>query len=241
MTLFLEWWLAAYRIGEKGGLSIEQVLPNVWLGVTAENQAVADMRIPILLTIPAAKHWVSLEPMLGPIDVPPEFLVGTREWIYPCGYIDSLGEGHPPGCGDEACPVQCEPTPKDWHPSLDWVVLGGETGPGARPMPPEWASRVKDDCVAAGVPFYFKGWGAWIPIGEEPPDTDIQGDHGFLSMSGIVKGTRIEYVDSQGKLRDTNELSDFNLPNDWALMARVGKKAAGRLLDGREWNEIPDG
>ena len=198
-------------------------LPNVWPGVTVENQD-ETWRVDELVKIPAAKHWVSLEPMLGPVDL----IAGV-----PCCVCHGTGEG----LGDTDCPV-CYGD--GYERRLDWVVLGGETGPGARPCNPGWVRKVRDDCVAAGVDFFFKGWGAWIPIGEEPPDTDIQGDHGFLSMSGIVKGTRIEYVDGQGKLRDTNELSDFNLPNDWALIARVGKKAAGRLLDGQTWDEMPE-
>lgn len=87
---------------------------NIWLGVTAENQAMADERIPVLLQIPAAVRFVSVEPMLEPVDI--------RPWIY----------------------------------ALDWVICGAETGPGARPMKLEWARDLRDQCKAAGVPFFFK-------------------------------------------------------------------------------------
>ena len=98
-------------------------LPNVWLGVSVENQAAADERIPHLLRTPAAVRWLSVEPMLGPV----------KFW---CPY---------PG------------------PVIDWVVCGGESGAGARPMHPDWARSLRDQCVAAGVPFFFKQWGEFAP------------------------------------------------------------------------------
>ena len=95
---------------------------NVWLGVTAENQQRADERIPILLEIPAAVHFVSIEPMLGPVVLPEDFL--------------ALGQ-------------------------RAWVICGGESGPGARVMYSSWVRALRGQCVDAGVPFWFKQWGAW--------------------------------------------------------------------------------
>jgi len=145
---------------------------NVWLGVTAENQQRADERIPVLLQIPAAKRFVSIEPMLGPVDI-----------SYPLnGGPEQNGYG-------------------EWYqtfPPLDWVILGGETGPGARPMHPDWPRKVRDQCREANIPFFFKHWGEW--------------EHRPLMHS---------------------------TPWD-KRFKRVGKKAAGRLLDGREWNEKPE-
>jgi len=103
---FMEW--------DKG---LSPVLPNLWLGVTAENQEMADLRIPILLQIPAAKRFVSVEPMLGPINL--TNFVGP--WDGP-----------------------------------DQIICGPETGPGARPMNLDWARSLRDQCVAAGVPFFYK-------------------------------------------------------------------------------------
>lgn len=103
--------------------------PNVWLGVTAENQARADERIPILLSIQAAVRFVSVEPMLGPVDLTHD-LDGFR-----CD--ENYGE------------------------RLDWVICGGETGPGARPMHPDWARSLRDQCKAEGIPFFFKSMGDW--------------------------------------------------------------------------------
>ena len=133
-------WITAF-----GG----KIPDNLWLGVSVENQQRADERIPILLQIPAAKRFVSIEPMLGPIN------------------IRKIG------------PV---PPSFNWEIArngLDWVIIGGESGPGARPMHPNWPRSVRDQCQAAQVPFFFKQWGG------------------------------------------------------------VNKKSAGRLLDGREWNEKP--
>lgn len=118
-------------------------LPNVWLGVTCESQERADERIPILLQTPAAVRLVSVEPMLGSTDLRHlhyrriteiDALAGTHGLIRPHG-------------------GKCA--------KLDWVICGGETGPGARPIHPDWARSMRDQCQAAGVPFHFKSWGAY--------------------------------------------------------------------------------
>jgi len=158
---------------------------NIWLGVTAENQQRADERIPILLQIPAAKHFVSIEPMLGPVQIRGNYHLG-------------------------------EQTIGSWPQGLDWVILGGESGPGARPMHPDWARSVRDQCQAAGVPFFFKQWGEWKPYSKR------LGGGIFIKPDG-TKTCQGEYWDGQA-----------------AAMNRLGKKAAGRLLDGREWNERPE-
>lgn len=113
--------------------------PHIWLGVTAENQAMADERIPILLATPAAVRFVSVEPMLGPMD----FEHPDNE-----GYGVEVIKG------------------------LDWVILGGETGPGARPMHPQWARHVRDQCVADGVPLFFKQWGEGGRLGTALPGNE---------------------------------------------------------------------
>lgn len=113
-------------------------LPNVWLGVTAEDQQRADERIPLLLKCPAAVRFVSVEPMLGPVRL-----------------------------GLEPGPAVGLPEGKAWRPanpgSLDWIICGGESGPGARPMHPDWVRSIRDMCKSAGVPFFFKQWGEWAP------------------------------------------------------------------------------
>lgn len=115
-------------------------MPFVWLGVTAENQKRADERIPILLQIPAAVRFVSVEPMLSEIDMR----------IVPCGACN-----HPGDVLNWPCP-SCKGRRFEWP---DWVICGGETGPGARPMHQDWVRSLRDQCVAASVPFFFKKWG----------------------------------------------------------------------------------
>ena len=159
------------------------VLPNVWIGVTAENQARADERIPILLRIPAAVRFVSVEPMLGPV---------------------GLQKAHGIYYDEHGCNLR----------KLDWVICGGETGPGARPVHPDWVRSLRDQCQASGVPFFFKQWGEWLPSECDP-----------------------EYTTGPGLVRACPAGSgDPCCPGLWR---RTGKKAAGRLLDGREWNEFP--
>lgn len=108
--------------------------PNVWLGVTVENQEMANLRIPLLLDIPVAKRFVSVEPMLGPVKFWTSWLPGV------CFELDG--------------------TP--W-PSVDWVIAGGESGRDFREMKEEWALDLRDQCVVAGVPFFFKQWSAYRP------------------------------------------------------------------------------
>ncbi len=125
-------------------------LPNVWLGVSVEDQRRADERIPILLDTPAAVRWISAEPLLDALS----FSWALWEGVRGHNHLDGLRK-------------------------LDWVVVGGESGPKHRHMKDEWALQIRGQCVEAGVPFFFKQWGGRTP------------------------------------------------------------KAGGRLLDGREWNEMP--
>lgn len=119
------------------------ILPNLVLGVSVENQATANERIPMLLKIPAAKRFISLEPMLGPVDL-----------------MNLSGPGN--------CRYQVlTPILRDddgARQALDCVIIGGESGPKARPLDPAWVRLVRDQCAAAGVSFFFKQWGEWLPV-----------------------------------------------------------------------------
>lgn len=115
-----------------GETTFAQRHPNVWLGVSVENQATAEERIPTLLRTPAAVRWISAEPLLGPV------------------YLNNL---HPPNYGSAF-------THTFGWPSVDWVVVGGESGPGARPMSLRWARSVVEDCQAYSVPVFVKQLGA---------------------------------------------------------------------------------
>jgi protein gp37 len=127
--------------------------PNIWLGVTAENQQRADERIPWLLRMPAAVRFVSVEPMLGPVTL-------NEDWFYELGYYQT-GHGRCEWCGWFQC--SCgrrayeEEEGYSWlYLGLRWIICGAETGPGARPMDLAWARDLRDQCKAAGVPFFWK-------------------------------------------------------------------------------------
>jgi protein gp37 len=200
-------------------------LPNIWLGVSVENQAAADERIPHLLDTPAAVRFVSCEPLLGPVDLQ---LVIKTDTGGAYGY-DALTGRH--------FPFTLEPV--NGH-KLDWVICGGESGPGARPMHPDWARSLRDQCQAAKVPFFFKQWGEWLPVVEQYDDDDLMDKLDFEAHT-ICLGNRgtvfsedrgLESVYWCGYQPDPGE-------NPWFL-ERVGKKAAGRELDGRTWEEYPE-
>lgn len=144
---------ALEALGAEDPLAWEAPLPNIWLGVSAEDQARADERIPHLLATPAAVRWVSAEPLLGPIDL--ETIVLRHFGARPNDLSQRLGDYVRPLSGNFTD-----------SPKLDWIVAGGESGPGARPMHPDWARSLRDQCAAAGVPFLFKQWGAFRPTSD---------------------------------------------------------------------------
>jgi protein gp37 len=147
-------------------------LSNVWLGVSVENQQWADIRIPALLGTPAAVRFLSCEPLLGPVDIA-RYIDPERECNCHVPAMDGAGQ-HSAAC---RCLTQ---------PEISWVIVGGESGKGARPMHPDWARSLRDQCTTAGIPFHFKQWGS-------------HDEHGMP----------------------------------------MHKKAAGRELDGRTWDEFP--
>jgi protein gp37 len=161
---------------------------HLWLGVSAEDQATADERIPLLLDTRAAVRVLSAEPLLGPIDL-------IR--------LPRAGNMHDWLTGERETALT-----KDSTPRLGWVIAGGESGPGARPMHPDWPRQLRDQCQVAGVPFFFKQWGEWKP-----------GPGGILDK-------RIDRP-------------DFKVIDPETSVARVGKRAAGSLLDGTEHKAFP--
>lgn len=135
--------------------------PNLWLGVSVEDQKTADERIPILLQIPAAKRFVSYEPGLGSVDFT---RIGGDQFGW--GRIDALNGLYyvRANATESGCEWETKPAQK-----LDWVICGGETGPGARPLHPDRVRSLRDQCQAAGVPFFFKSWGQWKPWAIDDP------------------------------------------------------------------------
>lgn len=173
---------------------------NVWIGTTVEDQCNAHERIPNLLEIPSRIRFLSCEPLLGEvqledIEVPGEITVNSLH-----GTDGNTLNG----------------------PKIDWVIAGGESGPNARPMHTEWVRSLRDQCLAANVPFLFKQWGEWLPDYQRNFRLDI-GKYrwGVLGPSGILF--------SRSERIDKNSIG----------VSKVGKRRSGRLLDNREWNEFP--
>lgn len=228
-------------------------LPNVWLGVSVEDQARADERIPPLLATPAAVRWISAEPLLGAVDIS-RWTATANVTCKGCGKTFDLHAADPcrhrsGGSWTLACPhcagCVCRPgwsppddrsppmgPPADWierdvgrfthvHPttplrsSIDWVVAGGESGPGARPMHPDWARQLRDQCAAAGVPFLFKQWGDWRHAPDRAHFKCVMREPWRRVESGR-EGVRPAFV------------------------VREGKKASGRLLDGQLHDAFPE-
>lgn len=177
-------------------------LPNVWIGVSVEDQAAADERIPLLLKTPAAVHWISAEPLLGPVDLD-------------SGAADGL---HALGCGHAGC--DCG------NHGIDWVVVGGESGAKARPMHPDWARSLRDQCAAAGVPFLFKQWGEWTP------GVNVDRQRGTVDTAILW--------DDCWHINPLNLATDNGHIDDEPDLYRVGKKAAGRRLDGKLHDGYPE-
>ncbi len=152
-------------------------LSNVWLGVSVENQAAADERIPLLLQTPAAVRWISAEPLLGPMDLSPAY--------FPCHNAEGMRPD--PETGASECCRECDYTGISNEMGLDWVVVGGESGPHARPMHPQWARSLRDQCAAAGVAYLFKQWGEWKRAVDFRPDVMLPANRwADVEQSGVV-------------------------------------------------------
>ena len=186
-------------------------LPNVWLGVSAERQQEADERVPDLLATPAAIRFVSAEPLLEEIDF--------RNFLY----VGAEGG------------VEYSYTPRNL---LHQIIVGGESGPGARPMHPAWARRIREDCAAAGTAFFFKQWGAYLPVGQHLPG------HGKVHGATAVKPGRMKlHYGGTPTQAPQHAFADsgveFASTADGLLAFHLGKSRAGRMLDGVEHSEWP--
>jgi len=166
---------------------------NVWIGTSVENQEQAEKRIPHLLKVRAAVRFLSMEPLLGPVDLKEAGALWTSTKSNEI--IKTLPE---------------------WR-LIHWVIVGGESGNNARPMHPNWVRSIRDQCVAAGIPFHFKQWGEWIVSSHV--------------TQGMMEHQSWSWPWATGKAGD--------LHGDTTMMIRVGKKMAGRILDRKTWDEYP--
>ena len=217
-TPHLDWLLVTKRIGNAAKMAeAAGGLPeNVWLGATIVNQLEADRDIPKLLAVKGPRfRFLSMEPLLGPVDLRTLSTLQFRD----AEMLDALS-GQLSGMFGDYCPTRL--------PALDWIIVGGESGPNARPMHPDWARNIRDQCAAAGVPFLFKQWGEWeASLDRERDDPDWRADY------------TNNYVD-RGKSRWLNLAGGCGFHGErFHVMRRVGKKAAGRLLDGVQHDGVP--
>jgi protein gp37 len=193
----LEWFNKKPGMWPKDmGLSLAA---NIWLGVSCEDQETAEKRIPYLLATPAAVRFVSCEPLLGPINLAAA-LPGIR------GELARIAHSI-----DQRIMYDRQSAP---IPYIDWIIVGGESGPNARPMHRDWVRSLRDQCVAAEVPFFFKQWGEWAPRRE---------------LSDVARFASLSWPDHR-----------FHYWDPVTEMIRVGKKNGGRKIDGREWMQYPE-
>jgi len=195
MVEFFEWKKQEFGI-------IWQPKPNVWLGVSVEDQKSADNRIPLLLQVPCSIRFLSCEPILGPIEI--YKLLAYGEW---------------------ALNIDVHQTQK-----LHWVIAGGESGARATPMHPDWVRSLRDQCASAGVAFFFKQWGEYAP---------------YRTKAAYSENRPLMFLEQNGEVSwwagddDTTINYSTNYTGNGQPMDKVGKKAAGRLLDGKLYDEYP--
>ena len=223
-TPWLTWQLLTKRPENVGRMAPwrDNWPAHVWLGTSVENQRYADERIPVLLESGAATLFLSCEPLLGPVDLG----MGTDHSGHARDHIIDSWGWDCLDCSTEEIVVSW--TVPD-GPRISWVIAGGESGPKARLSHPDWFRSLRDQCARARVPFLFKQFGEWSPrYGADWPVGDAWRNpqrHRWVSPhDGRTKAF--------GEFTGTDDL-------DWARMFRVGKKAAGRELDGRTWDEFP--
>lgn len=193
---------------------------NLWLGVVVKDQEEADRYVPILLDTPAAARFVWVLPR-GPVDLT-RIDLGVKQtrgygpqriywdaftgWEHHCKPDCTLSAGE---FGRVSISGQCK--------RIDWIICGGETGPESRPVYPGWVRKLRDQAQSARVPFFFQGWGDWMPA---------------------------PYMDQKTRRFEVACIAPDGSPGDscgnGVRFIKVGSKRAGRLLDGKLWNMIPE-
>jgi len=207
---------------------------NVWLGATIVNQEEADRDIPKLLTVPARARFLSMEPLLGPVDI--------TEYMWPvCGWWRGPHNSyHEAKAAGAECGLKRQALVSANARFVTWVIVGGESGPGARPMHPDWARSLRDQCLDAGVPFLFKQWGEWGTAAPMDPHgrLDFRGGGVVMTDDGnVYQPGDLDWPDGPRR----GEAHRANFPHHHpTYLYRVGKKRTGRELDGRTWDQYPE-
>lgn len=218
-------------------------MQHIWLGFSAEDQTRWDERWPIFREISGfGPKWASLEPLLSAID-----LRVSHEHCDLCGGTGLLARW-PKGpchvCAGKGRVAILGPSTRTHYPKLDWIVVGGESGPGARPMHPDWARQLRDQCAAAGVPFFFKQWGDWGPVCEL--DTDALDSRLYhpapkrRSEGWRRPKTAQTVLHANGdRFDDVAARGAYQSGSGAMLMFDIGKTVTGRTLDGRLHDGFP--
>jgi protein gp37 len=210
---------------------------NVWLGVSIEDQATADERIPLLLETPAAVRWVSAEPLLGPVDL--RALALPENWgkcdctDFPTTVNAYDATVYCEGCCEGAESMDCG--------RIDWVVIGGESGRDARPMHPDWARSLRDQCADAEVPFFFKQWGEWAPqLGAiEIFEAGERSRYRWAEWREGRCDGNLKPLPDGWEFRDQPMWYEHDDMDDTQTLICVGKKTAGDRLDGIQHHNWP--
>lgn len=248
-TPSLDWLLLTKRIGNAARM-IDEVLPdnmkalpaghplawpwpNVWIGTTVTSQAEADRDIPKLLKVPVSVKFLSMEPLLGPVDLERACDIAEQEIC--TGTWKMMAD-----------PIRCAAALRSGSVAmLDWVIVGGESGCGARPMHADWVRSIRDQCEDVGVPFLFKQWGEHTTHDVDPagfadhlPCIDIEGRECALSRGEDTRANGDPWW-FLPPWPGRGTWGPDGIPPGVVEVRRPGKKAAGRLLDGVEHNDFP--
>lgn len=227
--------LDVVRNEDVANASVSWPLDNVWIGTSVEDQPSAELRIPKLAQIPAAVHWISAEPLLGPVD----FMSFLWKQCEDCNGLAVVGpDGEACNCARYGRRAGYELTR-----TIDWMVVGGESGPGARPMAVSWAESILDQCKRAEVPTMFKQWGDWVPYSGEiklvnDETATVDGESVTIALpSTVIGGEPVKPISIRAKKKGGKTRVFQAVGGGW--LERVGKKVAGRELRGQHWDEYP--
>lgn len=195
-------------------------LPNVWMGVSCENQEQSDKRVPALINIPSVVRFLSCEPMLGPIDICQSIRLAQHPNVIHTTFFDQ---------------------------QINWVIVGGESGHMARPMHPDWVRNIQRQCATANVPFLFKQWGAHLPLEIDAQPPFFTWSNTGESIDGHTINIVDPITAKAGRYQGRPFMDPFdsmlwceeNNVRECVFLMQGNKPKFAALLDGKEYKEFP--